>query len=119
MSSATSGWGGVVGEAGGAPLDVPPAPFLVGWDRPARVGLDGVEAVLGDLDQDQVGGDHSEQDQEEAERQGGKPEEASERVNGRTAPTSAHKTGVTSISRLGRLRRNGTRLVRITNTARV
>ena len=32
---------------------------------------------------------------------------------------SAHTTGVTSIGTLGRLRKNGTRRVRMTNTTRV
>jgi hypothetical protein len=68
--------GGVLDEAGGAPLDAPLASFLVGCRWPAGVGLDGVEAALDDLDQQQVGGDHPKQDEEEADRQGGEPEEA-------------------------------------------
>jgi hypothetical protein len=57
----------VVDEAGSAPLDAPLVALLPGWPRPSRVGLDGVEAALGDLDEQQVRGDHPEQDQEEAD----------------------------------------------------
>jgi Recombinase len=67
MSSTRWSWGGVVGEAGGAPLDAPLVAFLLGWPQPVGVGLDGVEAALGDLHEQQVGGDHPEQDQEEAD----------------------------------------------------
>ena len=40
-------------------------------------------------------------------------------VNGRAAPTAAQASGTTIIGRLGRLRRNGTRRVRITKMTRV
>src|SRR6266480_3314809 len=70
--------GGVVGEAGGAPLEVALVALLLGWPRPARMGLDRVEAALDEFDEQQVGGDHPEQDEEEADRQGSEPEEASQ-----------------------------------------
>jgi hypothetical protein len=57
----------VVDEASGAPLEVALVALLLGWPRPAWVGLGGVEAALGDLDEQQVGGDHPQQDQEEAD----------------------------------------------------
>jgi hypothetical protein len=43
--------GGVVGEAGGTPSDVPLVAFLLGWPRPARMGLDGVKAALDEFDE--------------------------------------------------------------------
>jgi hypothetical protein len=50
--SALAWWsGGVVDEAGGAPLDVPLVALLPAWPRPTGVRLDGVEAALGDLDE--------------------------------------------------------------------
>jgi hypothetical protein len=66
----------VVDEAGGAPLDMALVALLAGWPWPVGVGLGGVEAALGDLDQQQVAGDHPQQDQEEADGQGGEAEDA-------------------------------------------
>ena len=43
--------GGVVGEAGGTPSDVPLVAFLLGWPRPARMRLDGVKAALDEFDE--------------------------------------------------------------------
>jgi hypothetical protein len=43
--------GGVVGEAGGAPLDVALVALLLGWPRSVGMGLDRVEAALDELDE--------------------------------------------------------------------
>ena len=48
-----------------------------------------------------------------------KPSTWTRGLKGSTAPMTAHVGGVTSIGRLGRLRVNGTRRVRMTNTTRV
>ena len=48
--------------------------------------LMGVEAGLDDLDQDEVGGDHPDQDEEEASGSAVKPSASASGVNGRTAP---------------------------------
>ena len=54
-----------------------------------------------------------------ADGQGGEPQEASERGERQDRADERHVTGATSIGMLGRLRKNGTRRVRITNTTRV
>lgn len=43
--------GGVVGEAGGAPLDVALVALLLGWPRSVGMGLDRVEAALDEFDE--------------------------------------------------------------------
>jgi hypothetical protein len=43
--------GGVVGEAGGAPLEVALVALLLGWPRPVGMGLDRVEAALDEFDE--------------------------------------------------------------------
>jgi hypothetical protein len=43
--------GGVVGEAGGAPLEVALVALLLGWPRSVGMGLDRVEAALDEFDE--------------------------------------------------------------------
>ena len=43
--------GGVVGEAGGAPLDVALVALLLGWPRSVGMGLERVEAALDEFDE--------------------------------------------------------------------
>jgi hypothetical protein len=43
--------GGVVGEAGGAPLDVALVALLLGWPRSVGMGLDRVEVALDEFDE--------------------------------------------------------------------
>jgi hypothetical protein len=109
----------VAGEARGAPADV--AVMVFGVRRPGglRPILVRVEAGLDDLDEDQVRGDQGDQDQEELERERRKAERVRDRGEGRIAPTTAQAIGSAIIARLGRLRRNGTRRVRMTKTTRV
>ena len=83
------------------------------------MGLGGVEAALGELDEHEIGGDHADEDEEEAERQRGEAEEVGEGAERQDGADDRAATGVMIIGRLGRLRKNGTRRVRIRNTTRV
>ena len=89
-----------------------------GRGRAARLDR-GRRSGLGELDEHEVGDHHAEQDEEEGERQRGEAEEWASGVNGRTAPIAAQVIGSTIIARLGRLRKNGTRRVRMTKTTSV
>src|SRR5579859_2532837 len=80
--STSKSWGSMVGETGRSAGDSPLEPLFMGGGRPAGVGFDGVETALGDLDQDKVGGDHSDQDEEEADRERGEPEQVGQGCEG-------------------------------------
>src|ERR1700736_4103431 len=67
-----------MGEARRSTSDAPLVPLLVGEGRSPGGCVYCVEAALGDLDEDEVGGDHPDQDEEEAERQRGEAEEVGE-----------------------------------------
>jgi hypothetical protein len=71
------------------------------------------EDLFGDLDQREVDQDERGEDQEERGRRWGEAQQRAEGENGSAAPTRRTASVATSSAALGRLRRNGTRRVRI------
>ena len=106
------------GEAAGPPAHVVAAPPVPGGGH-GRSVVDAEESVLAGLDQHQVTDDDPGQGEEERAGRGRKPRTWPSGVKGTTAPAMTTPNAASSSGTLGPLRKNGIRLVRITNITRV
>lgn len=106
-------------EPRGAPAEL--TVVAGGAGRPWASGpvLEFAEARLDGLGEHEVAGDHGEQDEEEREWERREAKHLRQRSERRIAPTVAHAIGRAIIVWLGRLRKKGTRRVRMTKTTRV
>ena len=111
----------VADEQPGPATDAMGEPLFVGGHSPWPFALllVRVEAALDDLDQREVGDDHRDQDQEERGGNVGEAEHIGERARTAGSRRRGACDGVIIIGRLGVLRKNGTRRVRITKMIRV